>query len=71
MDKAIKKHLTDFENAGYRKAYAGSLHPIDAELVKIGFSETKHQLYAAIEDLEIRLDNALQDLEDMEQYGRF
>jgi hypothetical protein len=70
MDKAMQKHLKDFEAATFRRAYAGSLHPIDAELVVIGHKEIKFQLYSAIEDLETRLENALTDIDDMVDANR-
>ena len=71
MEKDMKELLKDFEEACYRHAYAGSLHPVDAHLVEIGYGEVKFQLYTGIEELESRLEIATAKIDDMVEAERY
>ena len=71
MDKNIEKRLDEFEKACYRKAFAGSMHPIDAELIKIAFKEIKFQLHVSIGELEAELEKALEKIDEMVEAERY
>jgi hypothetical protein len=65
MDKDMKEMLTDFEEAAYRHAYAGSYDPVTCNLIEIEYVEVKAKLYSAIEGLEEDLETALEEIDNM------